>query len=80
MRTTVSIDAELEAELASVQNVTRESKNTVIRLALKAGLPLVVQCFQSPRPEGYFASDYERSDRKEFETKMAASLVQKPER
>jgi hypothetical protein len=30
----------------------------VIRLAIRAGLPVVASSFQSPRPNGYFADDY----------------------
>ena len=34
-----------------------QSKSTVLRLAIRAGLPTLAQ--QAQRPEGYFASAYE---------------------
>ena len=72
MRTSIDIDRELEKDLAHATSITREKKATLIRLALRAGMPVVVNRFQSPRPEGYFASDYPLpKDRLELETIMA---------
>ena len=80
MRTSIDIDRELERELAHATSVTREKKATLIRLALRAGLPLVVNRFQSPRPEGYFANDYPLpKDRLELEAAMA-KVKQHPDR
>jgi len=56
MRASVDIDPELEKQLNQAQNLTNEKQATVIRLALRAGLPLVIDRFQAPRPEGYFDS------------------------
>jgi hypothetical protein len=80
MRATVDIDPQLETELSFAQELTREKQATVIRLALRVGLPLVIDRFQSPRPVGYFDSDYRRAGRGKFERKMAAGARQRPER
>src|SRR5438552_3795176 len=80
MRTSVDIDRDLEKELAHASSITREKKATVIRLALRAGIPLVINRFQAPRPEGYFGSDYPLpKDRLELEAAMAKVKI-KPER
>ena len=80
MRTSVDIDRELEKELAHATSITREKKATLIRLALRAGLPVVVNRYQAPRPDGYFTSDYPLpKDRLELEAAMAKIKV-KPER
>ena len=60
--------------------LTREKRATLIRLALRAGLPVVLNRFQSPRQEGYFASDYPMpKERLELEAAMAKVKV-KPDR
>jgi hypothetical protein len=80
MRASVDIDRELERELAHATSVTREKKATLIRLALRAGLPLIVNRFQAPRPPGYFASDYP-SAKERMQLEVAMSRVEtKPER
>ena len=80
MRTSVSIDRELARDLDHAESVTREKKSTLIRLALRAGLPVVVNRFQSPRPDGYFASDYPMpKERLELEAAMA-QVKTRPER
>jgi hypothetical protein len=60
VRTTVDLDPELAQELADTRRLTREKQASIIRLALRVGLPLVRNRYQAPRPEGYFASDYQR--------------------
>jgi len=80
MRTSIDIDNELEKELAHATSITREKKATLIRLALRAGLPVVINRFQSPRPEGYFADEYPLpKDRLELEAAMA-KVKQRPDR
>ncbi len=81
MRTSIDLDRELEKELKHAQSVTREKQATVLRLAIRAGLPLVLNRFQAPRPEGYFAEDYRKTDseRLRFEGAMA-KVKQRPER
>jgi hypothetical protein len=80
MRATVDIDADLQKQLGAAQNATGEKQATVIRLALRAGLPVVINRFQSPRPEGYFSEAYKNSERVSFERKMYKSSRQRPER
>lgn len=82
MRTSIDLDPELEEELARAQSVTREKQATVIRLALRAGLPVVLNRFQMPRPEGHFARVYAKRDpeRSRLEARHAAALQQPPER
>jgi hypothetical protein len=55
MKTAVNLDDDPAAELAKTAALVGEKPATVIRLALRAGLPLVASRFQAPRPEGYFA-------------------------
>jgi hypothetical protein len=62
MRTSVYLDGELEKDLDHAASVTRKKRATIIRLALRAGLPSVLKRFQAPRPEGYFAGDYAKQD------------------
>ena len=80
MRTTVDLDRQLEKELDHATSVTREKRATVLRLAIRAGLPTVINRFQAPRPEGYFSSDYPLpKDRLELEEAMAKQK-QRPDR
>jgi hypothetical protein len=58
MKTSVELDPELAAELERTVCLVREKPATVLRLALRAGLPLVANRHQAPRPEGYFAEAY----------------------
>jgi len=61
-RTTIDIEPELETELKHAMALTREKQSTIIRLALRCGLPLVLNRFQAPAPEGTFAEDYRKPD------------------
>jgi hypothetical protein len=80
MRRTVDLDAELETELSDVVSLTKEKPATVIRQALRAGLPAVANRHQSPRPAGYFADDY-GPDRERLALESAMSkALQQPER
>ena len=80
MRTTIDLDRQLEKELNHATSVTREKRATILRLAIRAGLPTVVNRFQAPRPEGYFASDYPLpKDRLELEAAMGKQK-QRPDR
>jgi len=82
MRASITIDRELDRDLDQATSVTREKRSTLIRLALRAGLPVVVNRFQSPRPAGYFAEDYAKADpeRVRLENAYAKALKQKPDR
>ena len=60
------------ARVDKTSSLIREKPATVIRLAIRAGLPVVANRFQSPRPEGYFADDYPLSkDRLALEAAMS---------
>lgn len=61
-RTTIDIEPELDEELKQAMALTREKQSTVIRLALRCGLPLVLNRFQAPAPDGTFADAYQRPD------------------
>ena len=82
MRASVTIDRELAKELKEAELLTRESKSTIMRLAIRAGLSSVVGRFQSPRPAGYFADYYAKRDpeRRRLEIAYAKALRQHPER
>jgi hypothetical protein len=82
MKTSVDLDEELALELKRTVSLTREKPAAVLRMAIRAGLPVVANRFQAPRPDGYFADAYckQPKDRVEFEVRMAKSTVQKPER
>ena len=60
-RTTIDIEPELQTELQQVMALTREKQSTIIRLALRVGLPLVANRFQAPAPEGTFAEAYKQN-------------------
>lgn len=79
VKTTVDLDDETSAEVDRVVGLINEKPATVVRMALRAGLPMVASTHQSPRPDGYFADDYPLpEDRIELEKAMAMS--QKPDR
>jgi hypothetical protein len=82
MKTSVDLDEDLAAEVERTVSLTHEKPATVLRMAIRAGLPLVANRFQTPRPEGYFANLYRNGpkERLEFEEKMAKATLQKPER
>ena len=74
MRRNVTLDSELETELAHVVSLTNEKPTAVIRQALRAGLPIVANRFQSPRPNGYFTDDY-GADKERVALESAAGKV-----
>ena len=80
MRTSVDLDHELESELRDVVSLTREKPATVIRQALRAGLPVVANRFQSPRPEGYFVDDYGSDEERVALESTMGKTKQRPER
>ena len=49
-------------EIESAASLVREKPATIIRLAIRAGLPAVRNRFQAPRAEGYFKEDYPLPD------------------
>ena len=62
MKRSIDLDDDLAGEIDQVASVVHEKPATVIRLALRAGLPSVSNRFQAPRPEGYFKDDYPLPD------------------
>jgi len=80
MKRSIDLDADLAAEIDQAASVVREKPATVIRLAIRAGLPSVTNRFQSPQPEGYFAEAYQDSSRAKLEDAIAKATVQHPER
>ena len=81
MRTSVDLDPELASELDRTVDLVKEKPATVLRLAIRAGLPLVAARHQVPRSDGYFADAYEKmpADRRAFERAVAKGK-QRPER
>ncbi len=80
MKTSVDLDDELQADVKKTVELVREKPATVLRLAIRAGLPLIRNRFQAPRPEGYFADAYPLpKERLKLEEAMAQQ-IQKPER
>jgi hypothetical protein len=80
MKRSIDLDSELAGEIDQVASVVHEKPATVIRLAIRAGLPSVSSRFQAPRPEGYFKDAYPLpNDRRELEKAMS-KVAQRPER
>jgi len=72
MKASVDLDDKLAAEVERTGSLIREKPGTVLRLAIQAGLPLLVGRTESLRPEGYFANDYPLPEEwLELETVMA---------
>ncbi len=80
MKRSVDLDDELSAQVDQVAGLMKEKPATVIRLAIRAGLPAVSNKFQAPRPERYFAADYCDGSRATVEDSLAKALSQVPER
>ncbi len=81
VKTSLVLDPTLEEQLAAAVKCVGEKDATVLRMAVRAGLPLVVSRHQAPRPEGYFASDYESPRPEQVRLEKAMGQVrQKPER
>jgi len=80
MKTSVDLDEDTQTEVEKTVELIREKPATVLRLAIRAGLPLVASRFQAARPEGYFADAYPQpKERQELEAAMGAGK-QRPER
>jgi len=80
VKTSIELDDALSAELRATVSRVREKQATVLRLAIRAGLPVVASLFQGVRPEGYFADAYPQPrERRALEAAMS-KVQQKPER
>jgi hypothetical protein len=77
MRTSVELDGPLEKELKRAVSATREKREVVLRLAIRAGLPLVASQFQPPRPEGYFQDCYPEADERH---QLKEAMLRAPQR
>jgi Arc/MetJ family transcription regulator len=71
MKTSIDLDAELQAEVERALDLIREKPATVIRLAIRAGLPIIADRFQPARPEGYFADAYKNIPKERIELEAA---------
>ena len=80
VKRSIDLDDDLAAEIDRTATLVRETPATVIRLALRAGLPSVTNRYQAPRPEGYFADAYKDGARARFEDRIAKVTIQRPER
>ncbi len=80
MKTSIDLDEDLTAKVQHTVSLIGEKPATVIRMAIRVGLPLIESRFQAPRPEGYFAQDYPLpQDRLVLEDAMAKTN-QSPDR
>ena len=76
MKRSLDFDEELYAEVEKAAELVREKPSTVIRLAIRAGLPQVTSRFQGPRPDGYFAEAYRNWPKERLELEAASGKVQ----
>jgi len=80
VKRSIDLDDDLVADIDKAATLVREKPATVIRLAIRAGLPAVSNRFQAPRPEGYFKDDYPLPDDRLLLEKAMSKVVQRPER
>ena len=80
MRTTVELDSDLEKELSQVVQLTKSEPEAVLHQAIKEGLNALVSKLHAPRPDGYFAADYEGNDERVTLEAAMANVQQQPER
>ena len=73
VKTSIDLDDELVAEVKETVSVTREKPATVLRMAIRAGLPLVRNRLQAPRPDGYFGAAYRKYPKERLELEAAFS-------
>jgi hypothetical protein len=72
VKRSLDLDDQLAAEVDQAASLVREKPSTVMRLAIRAGLPTVMSRFQATRPAGYFSDDYPLpKDRIELENAMS---------
>ena len=80
MKTSVHLDEELAGEVEKTSSLVGESQATVLRMAIRAGLPVIANRFQAPRPDGYFADAYPLPKERRDLEKAMSRIRQKPER
>ncbi len=80
MKTSVELDDELAAKVEKTGNLLHQKPDIILRLAIEAGLPLLVSRSEPKRPDGYFAEDYPLpQEQLEMEAAMAKA-EQRPDR
>ena len=62
MKMVVILDDALADEVKKIAAAVGESHDTILRMTIRAGLPRLANCFEAPRPEGYFTNDYPLPD------------------
>ena len=79
VKTSLVLDTELADQVAGAVKAVGEKESTVLRMAVRAGLPIVISRHQAQRPEGYFAADYEQwpKERRRLEKSMS-KVKQRP--
>ena len=80
VKRSIDLDDDLAADIDRAATLVREKPATIMRLAIRAGLPAVTNRFQAPRPEGYFKDAYPLSDDRLQLEKAMSKVVQRPER
>jgi hypothetical protein len=81
MKTSVELDDELAAELERTVSLVREKPATILRLAIRAGLPIVAGRHQAPRPDGYFTEVYDEYPAERLELEAVSTKARfRPER
>ena len=82
MKASVDLDKDLAAEVERTVSLLHEDPATILRLAIRAGLPLLASSFQTPRPDGYFSEAYRDmpEERVALENSFAKSMKISPER
>jgi hypothetical protein len=82
MKRSFDLDDELLAAVDKTASRLHEKPATLLRLAIRVGIPSVANRFQAPHPEGYFSDVYRQYPKEwmEFEERMAKATIQSPER
>jgi hypothetical protein len=80
VKRSIDLDDDLAAEVDQTAALVREKPATIIRLAIRAGLPSVSSRFQAPRAEGYFKDAYPLPDDRLKLEKAMSRVVQLPDR
>jgi hypothetical protein len=81
MRTTIDLDTDLEKSVAKAMKVIGEKQATVLRMAIRQGLPVLLAQHQVHRPDGYFTSAYTQEDERfALEDAYGRELRQEPDR
>jgi hypothetical protein len=75
MKTSVQLDEETVNELRRTASIVREDPSTVLRMAIRAGLPIIADRFQPQRPDGFFATDYQTTRPEQAELEEAFSKI-----